>query len=409
MKSDIDRLMAERDLDALIVFGGEGENPHRMYLTGGYEANATIFKRRGQPAVMLTNSMEIENAKKSGLEVVTYDDLKLFEVWAQYRDDRDLALVKTWERYFERFGIAAGRVGVYGFGSLGASWETLKLLSAHFPALEFVGERQQTLFDVAVATKDADEIKLLKDVGQRTNLVMQSAWDFVAGHRAEGDTVVKGDGNPLTIGDVKRFVRVKLLEYDLEDPEGMIFAQGRDAGFPHSSGTDSEPLRLGQAIVFDLFPRDMHTKYFHDMTRTWSIGHATPEVQRAYDEVMTAFNAAMSAYRVGEKTSHYQTLVLDVLEECGHPTGRSQPGTQVGYTHSLGHGLGIQVHELPSFSHLRDEDVIQVGNVFTIEPGVYYPDKGFGIRVEDTVYVAEDGTIHNLTPMPKTLVLPLKG
>ena len=85
--------------------------------------------------------------------------------------------------------------------------------------------------------------------------------------------------------------------------------------------------------------------------------------------------------------------MLDVLEECGHPTGRSQPGTQVGYTHSLGHGLGIQVHEAPSFSHLRDEDVIQVGNVFTIEPGVYYPDKGFGIRVEDTVYVAEDGTM----------------
>ena len=50
-----------------------------------------------------------------------------------------------------------------------------------------------------------------------------------------------------------------------------------------------------------------------------------------------------------------------------------------------------------------------MGNVFTIEPGVYYPDKGFGIRVEDTVYVAEDGTIHDLTPMHKELVLPLQG
>ena len=186
MKSDIDRLMAERNLDSLIVFGGEGENPHRMYLTGGHEANATIFKRRGQPAVMLTNSMEIENAKQSGLEVVTYDDLKLFEVWAEYKDDRDMALVKTYERYFERFGIE-GRVGVYGFGSTGAAWETLKLLSQHFPALEFVGERQQTLFDVAVATKDLDEIKHLKDVGRRTNLVMQAAWDFIASHRAKGD------------------------------------------------------------------------------------------------------------------------------------------------------------------------------------------------------------------------------
>jgi Xaa-Pro aminopeptidase len=409
MKSDIDRLMAERDLDALIVFGGEGENPHRLYLTGGHEANATIFKRRDHPAAMLTNSMEIENAKMSGMEVVTYDDLKLFEVWGQYRDDPDMALVKTWERYFERFGITAGRVGVYGFGSLGAAWEILKLFSQHFPALEFVGERRQILFDVAVATKDADEIKHLRDVGQRTNLVMQATWDFIGEHRADGDTVVKADGAPLTIGDVKRFVRIKLLEYGLEDPEGMIFAQGRDAGFPHSHGTDGDPLQLGQAIVFDLFPRDMVTRYFHDMTRTWSIGHATPEVQKAFDEVMTAVSAAMSAYKVGEKTSRYQEIVLDALEECGHPTGRSDPGTQVGYTHSLGHGLGMQVHESPSFSHLRDEDVLQVGNVFTIEPGIYYPDKGFGIRVEDTIYVAEDGTIHNLTPMHKELVLPLQG
>lgn len=409
MKSDIDRLMAERNLDALIVFGGEAENPHRIYLTHGHEANSTIFKKRGRPAVMLTNSMEIENARQSGLDVITYDELKIFELWAQYRDDRDMQLVKIWERYFERFGFSEGRVGVYGFGSLGASWETLKLLSQHFPKLEFVGERQQTIFDVAVATKDADEIKLLKDIGQRTNLVMQAAWDFIGGHRADGDTVVKPDGAPLTIGDVKRFVRIKLLEYELEDPEGMIFAQGRDAGFPHSHGNDAEPLRLGKAIVFDLFPRDMKTKYFHDMTRTWSIGYAAPEVQKAYDEVMTAFNAAMSAYKVGEKTSRYQEIVLDVLEECGHPTGRSHPGTTDGYTHSLGHGLGIQVHESPSFTHLRDDDVIQLGNVFTIEPGVYYPERGFGIRVEDTLYVAENGTIHSLTPMHKELVLPLKG
>jgi Xaa-Pro aminopeptidase len=408
MKSDLDRLMAERQLDSLIIFGGEAENPHRIYLTNGHESNATIFKKQGSPAVMLTNAMEVENARQSGLEVVTHDEMKLFELWEAYGSNPDQMLVKTYERYFERFGIT-GRVGVYGFGDLGAYWEVLQLLSQNFPDLQFVGERRNTIFNEAVATKDAEEIRILKDVGIRTNMVMQAAWDFIAGHRAEDETVVKADGTPLTVGDVKAFVRIKLLEYQLEDTEGMIFAQGRDGGFPHSHGADDDPLKLGHAIVFDLFPRDMNTGYFHDMTRTWSIGYARPEVQKAYDEVMTAFNAVVDALKVGEKASRYQEITLDVLEEFGHPTVRSHPGTTNGYIHSIGHGVGIEIHESPRFSLNNNDDVLKVGNVVTIEPGVYYPEKGFGIRIEDTIYAAEDGTFHSLTPMTKDLVLPLKG
>lgn len=410
MKSDIDRLMAQRNLDALLVLGGEGENPHRDYLTGGARASGLVFKRRGQPPIFVVGIMEVEEARKSGLQVVTHNDLGLPEIWQRYRDDLDAMLLKTYERHFQHFGLSAGRVGVYGYGDLGRTWETLRLLAAHFPAITFVGERHDTLFDEAVTTKDPAEIAIMRDVGRRTSLVMQAVWDFIAGHRAEGDAVLQPDGSPLTIGDVKRFLRFKLLEHDLQDPENhTIFAQGRDAGFPHSRGEDADPLRLGQAIVFDLFPRDLHTGYFHDMTRTWSIGYATPEVQQAYDQVKAAFDAVMRALQVGERTQKYQLIALDVLEEFGHPTGRSNPGTAVGYMHSLGHGLGRQVHERPSFTHLRNKDVLQVGNVFTVEPGVYYPDRGFGVRIEDTVCIAEDGSIHNLTPMHKELVLPLHG
>ncbi|MBN1967600.1 MAG: aminopeptidase P family protein [Anaerolineae bacterium] len=409
MKSDIDRLMAARRLDALIVLGGEGENPHRAYLTNGAEASATVFKLRGEPARLLTGVMEVEEAKKSGLEVTTTSDLKLYEIWKEYAADPDMMTVKMFERYFDHFGFTGGRIGVYGFGDLGSTWEQLKLLEAHFPGYTFVGERRNTIFDEAVTTKDAAEIKAIKEVGQRTNLVMQTVWDFVASHRAEGDTVVKADGEPLTIGDVKRFLRVKLLEYDLVDNGSTIFAQGRDGGFPHSRGEAEQALKLGQAIVFDLFPRDIQSGYYHDMTRTWSIGYATPEVQRAYEQVLATFTAVMESLKVGERTKKYQELTLDMLEEFGHPTSRTDPGTTIGYMHGLGHGLGLQIHERPSFTHMRDDDAVQVGNVFTIEPGVYYPDQGYGIRIEDTAYVAEDGTVHSLTPMSKDLVLKLQG
>lgn len=410
MRTDIDRLMAERDLDAMIIMGGEGENPHRAYLTNGAHASAIILKKRGDVAVMLVSPMEVEEAKKSGLEVLTYSDIKLHELYKEYKDDPDMRMLKMYERFFDRADFSSGRLGIYGSGDLGESWETLKLLDAHFPDIELVGERNNTIFDEAVATKDADEIAILRDVGVRTGAVMQAAWDFIAAHRAEGDTVIKADGSPLTVGDVKQLIKLKLLENGLEEGEhGTIFAIGRDGGFPHSRGEPEDVLKLGQAIVFDLFPRDVESGYFHDMTRTWSIGHATETVQRAYDHVMLSFNAVMDALAVGDKTQKYQLIALDVLEECGHPTSRSKPGTTAGYTHSLGHGLGMEVHENPRFSHVNDDDVLQVGNAFTIEPGLYYPDDGYGVRIEDTVVIDETGQAQTLTTMPKKLVLELTG
>lgn len=410
MKSDIDRLMAARGLDALAVLGGEGDNPHRHYLTNGVKASAIVIKKRGEPPTLIVNNMEVEEAQKSGLPVLTHNDFKLFELWEQYKDDRATMFVKTWERFLAHFGIVRGRVGVYGFGNIGAAWEQLKLLSAAFPDIEFKGERDTSLFDEAVSTKDAAEIALMREVGERTCAVMQAVWDFIAGHRAANGTVVKADGSALTVGDVKRFLRVRLLEFGLSDPnDETIFAIGRDAGFPHSRGQDGDALKLGQAIVFDLFPRDLRSGYYHDMTRTWSIGYAVPEVEKAYGEVRLAYDKVMESLKVGEKTQKYQLLACDVLEECGHPTVRSQPGTTTGYMHSLGHGLGLEIHERPSFTHLRDDDVVQVGSVFSVEPGVYYPERGFGVRIEDTVYMDESGQARSLTPFRKDLVLSLKS
>lgn len=409
MKTDIDRLMAERDLTALIVFGDETPNPHRAYLTGGFTGQATLFKKINEPVIILTNALEAENARNTGLETHIINDFNLHELWAEYPDDADMRLVKTYERYFEKFGFSDGRVGVYGFTDTGASWETIRLLSQHFPNMAFVGELQGTIFGEMVKTKDADELAIMKDVARRTNDAMQAAWDFIGTHRADDGVVIKEDGSPLTIGDVKRFVRAHLLAMDLVDVNGMIFAQGRDGGFPHSHGTDDEALQTGKAIVFDLYPRDMHSGYFHDMTRTWSIEYATPEVERAYEEVFTAFKAVMKELKAGERTKKYQEIALDVLEECGHPTARTEPGSTVGYIHSLGHGLGMEIHEAPSLTHVADRDEVEIGNVFSVEPGVYYPDKGFGIRIEDTVYIDENGQPHSLTPMHKELVLKLQG
>ena len=274
---------------------------------------------------------------------------------------------------------------------------------------EFVGERGVTLFTEAAITKDADEIERIKQVAAGTNATLNATWDYIASHRAQDDTVVKEDGTPLTIGDVKRFVRRTLMDHDLEDT-GMIFAQGRDAGYPHSRGQKDMALKLGQSIVFDLFPREMGGGYHHDVTRTWSIGHASDEVQATYEVVMQAFEIAVNAYEEsGQPAYILQEAVLDHFESLNHPTQRSDPATMAGYVHSLGHGLGLEIHERPSMHHLMRKDILQAGNVLTIEPGLYYPDKGYGVRVEDMVHIDENGAMITLTDFRKDLVLPLRG
>ena len=354
---------------------------------------------------MVVNGMEVEEAAASGLQVYTYNDFGWGELLRDTQGDQAKATGSLWERMLARVGVERGKIGVYGVGSIEHYLEMVRRVQAEQPQYEFVGEAGMTLFDQAYVTKDADEIARIKSVAARTSAVWQATWDYISAQRAEGDTVVKDDGSPLTIGDVKRFVRRELLDRDLED-DAMIFAQGRDAGFPHSRGEAAMPLKLGQAIVFDLFPRELGGGYYHDSTRTWSIGYATPEVEQAYAEVMDAFDVAVDSFRANIPSKMLQEAVQDYFESKGHPTTRSNPATSVGYVHSLGHGVGLNIHERPSIGHLAN-DVLQSGNVISIEPGLYYPERGFGVRVEDLFYVDANGELVDLTDFHKQLVLPL--
>ncbi len=407
MKSDLDQLMAKRGLDVLLIAGDEAPNAPRYYLssgaavTGGY-----LIKKRASDPIMVVNGMETEEAAKSGLQVKSYGDFAWGDLLKQMDGDIPKATVVFWKRLLDSVGVERGKIGVYGAGAIQHYLELVRLVSAQYPEYQIVGEMGLTLFDEAYITKDADEIARIQSVAQRTSAVWQATWDFISSHRARGEFVVKNDDSPLTIGEVKRFVRRELLDRDLED-DAMIFAQGSDAGHPHSRGEAQMPLKLGQSIVFDLFPRELGGGYYHDSTRTWSIGYATPEVQQAYQQVMDAFDVAVDNFRVNMPAHLLQEAVQDYFESKGHQTTRSNPQASDGYVHSLGHGVGLNIHERPSISHLS-KDTLPPGSVISIEPGLYYPERGFGVRVEDLCYVAADGTLVSLTDFHKELVLPLK-
>ena len=130
----------------------------------------------------------------------------------------------------------------------------------------------------------------------------------------------------------------------------------------------------------------------------------------AHSQVAKVYDTIVAELELGVNAAHFQARTCELFEEMGHETIRQNPRLEQGYIHSLGHGLGLNVHEKPWFGRKDDpSNVLQIGSVFTIEPGLYYPEKDFGIRIEDTWYVKEDGSFEKFVAFPRDLVLPMKG
>ena len=406
MKSDLDALMEQRNLDALLVEGPDGmgsANPAFAYLARGAHVVGSVIHKRGGNPQLIYRSMERDEAERSGLELVNLDRWPVHEIQQQAESQLG-ARVELYRRILTDLDVR-GRVGLYGTGPIGAYHTLLGQLSEALPNIEFVGEYTEDVISLARQTKDADEINALRRVGVSACEVLEEVVSFWRSHEVRNQTLVRRDGSPLTIGDTKAVIRMEQAKRGLESPADFICALGRDAGVPHSRGNPDDPIELGRPILIDFFPRD-ESGYFHDVTRTFCLGHAPDEVQSAYRDVMDAFNAVVAEFRLGEATQAYQHYICGFFKDRGHPDPTSDPTTTDGYVHSLAHGLGLEVHEAPYFRTFGPSDtVLEPGMVFTVEPGLYYPDRGYGVRIEDTYYVDEAGGFHSLTPFPKDLVV----
>ena len=260
------------------------------------------------------------------------------------------------------------------------------------------------LLSIARATKDEHEIRAIRHAARGTVAALEAVTDFLGSLRAEGALLYQDHGEPVTLGTIRRLIQQQFIAHGLAEDGDSIVSQGRDAGVPHNRGNDQEALRPGTPLLIDIFPGEAGGGYHSDVTRTLCVGPAPEELKHLYRDVHDAFTRAMSALEVGQPCRNYQELVCDVFEERGHATLRSKPGTEEGYCHGLGHGVGLSVHESPRIGGpVSNTQTIEPGMVITIEPGLYYPSRGLGVRIEDLVYVREDGTFENLTPAPYDL------
>jgi Xaa-Pro aminopeptidase len=399
--------MEKRNLDAFVVAGKAHGNPAMYYMTNG--ANLTrgwIIQKRGEGPILVCSPIERDEAAASGLTVVTLNEFDFLSILRE-KEDQLAATVELYRRMFADLGVG-GRVGLYGRADQGRAWMLLNTLDAQLENVSVCGDFETTLIDEARATKDATEAARIKEMGRRTCSIVERTIDFLQAHQVSEEMLLQGDGAPLTIGRVHEEIGRFISEERLEDPEGFIFSIGRDAGVPHSKGCAEDMVTLGQTIVFDIFPCESGSGYFFDMTRTFCVGYAPPEVEAAYRDVKQCVEMLIDAYEVGQEARRYQRMTCEFFEERGHPTVASDSRTEEGYVHSVGHGLGLAIHEEPRFSdNPTNTDVLQPGHVFTCEPGLYYPERGYGIRIEDVIWIDDEGSVHNLTDFPKELVVEM--
>jgi Xaa-Pro aminopeptidase len=411
MKSDLDALMQARNLDAILVFGAAENNPPMTYLTGGGHVNgATLIKKRGEKAILFCNAMEREEAAKSGLEVHLYDEYPWQEMLKQVGGDTSIMSAMRLRSIFKDWGVS-GRVGIYGQTEFGALFAAVTHFQRLMPEVELVGEsRENSLFMFAMETKDEAEVARIRRMGKITTEVVGLTRDYLTGSAVREDEVLlKEDGSPLTIGDMKSKINLWLAERGAEPREGFILAIGRDAGIPHSSGNPADLLRLGQTIVFDIYPAEMGGGYFYDFTRTWSLGYAAPEAEKLYEQVRAVYNRVVENLELNANFKDYQVLTCELFEKNGHNTPRTHKAPLEGYVHSLGHGVGLNIHERPASGlTASDDNLLKPGVVITIEPGLYYPEQGMGFRIEDTYWVRPDGKIELLAEYPYDFVLPMR-
>lgn len=247
------------------------------------------------------------------------------------------------------------------------------------------------------AIKTDDEISHIRAVQAANERAMAAAEDLIASTEpVDGNLVLNGE--PLTAERVKTEIETVLLKEGCGLDETIV-AGGEQGADPHDRG--SGPLPANEPIVIDIFPRNKSTKFHGDMTRT--VVHGTPSetVEDWFEVTREAFEAALEAIEPGVTGEAVHGAACEVYEKAGFPTLRSDPGAETGFIHNTGHGVGLDVHELPRLA--PDGEELEPGHVVTVEPGLYDPAVG-GMRLEDLVVVTENG-YRNLTDYPMTLQL----
>jgi len=250
---------------------------------------------------------------------------------------------------------------------------------------------QGTLFPQRAIKRD-DEIEQLARAESLTRQSMIQAENFLAACSIGNDSILRHPEDAtlkVESKDVRAAIETFLIGHGAM-PAHTIVACGKQAADPHNTGSGF--IYAHETIIIDIFPRLLDSGYWGDMTRSYVKGQAPEHLKKMYQTVREGQDIGLERVATGVHGTDIHNAILDHFEQQGFKTGVIH-GQQTGFFHGTGHGVGLDIHEMPRIS-VRD-DILQAKQVVTVEPGLYYPDIG-GIRLEDMVVVRETGC-DNLT------------
>ena len=339
--------------------------------------DAFLFAEQNGHRVAVVSSLEATriNEADPAIEVITLDALgwdELLGAGTPYHE----AELEVYVRACRRLGITSAAVPA-----------TFPLELADRLRSEGVDVRaDRELFDGRRRSKNATEIAGLRRAQRACEGALDAARALLRA-ADEGETLVL-DGEPLTSERLKAEVE-RVFGGHGAYADAFIVSHGEQTAIGHEAGHG--PIRPGEPIVFDLFPRDRDTGVYTDMTRTYCVGDAPAELVEWHRLCKEALDRVVAAVKPGVNGRDLMRIAADLFEEHGHPTQFTKTPGEVldrGFFHSLGHGVGLEVHERPSLGRVGDDLV--AGDVIALEPGLYRPGFG-GVRLEDIAVVTEHG------------------
>lgn len=332
--------MEQNGCDALIVTA----TPNVFYFTGKWidphERLLAVLIRLGKDPVVFAPSLHTGDFDSNQMECV-------------YLNDGE-----------DNIGILAQYLNDTGTVSIDNTWQSANLLAlmGKKPNLQFVAS--DNVLVPLRTIKDAQEIEYIRKSGQLADRVM-------AGIIAQ----VRPGITEMEIVEELKSLWKKEGIHELSFSPGI--GRGPNGASPHHS-PGNEQVQHGDMLIIDM--GGIYNHYCSDMTRTIGIGEVSDKQREVYQLVRQANEAAQKAVKPGVRFMDIDLTARQIIEDGGYGPL---------FTHRTGHGLGIEIHEAP-YVHKANEQIIEPGMVFSIEPGIYIPGE-YGVRIEDIVIATEDG------------------
>ncbi len=385
MYEDLDPLMEKYGIDTLLTTGNSFENPNIYWLTGFRSGDEIIYlKNKGDEPLVTAWLLALERVQKESFITKTHDAtdviLKLLHENKVIDDNMDRVYTSLLKEHF-----SGGTIGVPD------DFPASKLLM-----LQKMGYSVKVIQDLVLearARKSQKEVKTIKKAGDATTRAIARVVEMVKNSKIGPNKKLLFKGAPLTVGMIKLALEHFLLDEGAESAEDAIIAVGTKAFDWHYLGGSGDRLKAGVPIIMDVFPRLKLERYIADVTRTVVKGPVSKRIEEMFNAVSAAANASVDALTAGATMDTVNLVCANTLKRHGFDSKRLNPDAKDGMTHGLGHGIGLNVHELPSM--YRRENLFLEGHVMAIEPGVYLKSIG-GVRIEND-YVVTKGKAKQLT------------